>query len=146
MSGTIVKRAAGSSDQNCRSNLAEAMAQALADTVGTGAQRELQMAATQGRVYTLSMYSGTRIPAKLRREFSAKVKELEGVVEMNDDENATDEMRRWTVVAKGNFSEKIDDLIDDLTGSASSPYHAAKFQKRGTRMAFCIDGACPAEL
>lgn len=146
VSGTIGKRALGSSDQNCRTNLSEAMARALADTVGTSAQRELQQAATQGRTYTLALYSVMRVPAKLRRDFSAKVKALDGVVEVNDDGNATEEMRRWTVVAKGNFSEKIDDLIDEVIESENSAYKLARFQKNGNRMVFCVEGKCPQEF
>jgi hypothetical protein len=145
VSGTIGKRALGSSDQNCRTNLAEAMARSLADTVGTAAQRELQQAATQGKIYTVAIYSALRLPAKLKREFSAKVKGLEGVVEVSDAENATEEMRRWTVQAKGNFSEKIDDLIDDIIEGGES-YKAARFEKRGNRMVFCVEGKCPAEF
>jgi hypothetical protein len=146
VSGTIVKRALGSSDQNCRANLSEAMARTLADTVGTSAQRELQQAATQGRSYTLALYSSARVPAKLRRDFSAKVKALDGVVEVNDDDNATEGMRRWTVVAKGNFSEKIDDLIDEIVEAEGSAYKAARFEKRGNRMVFCVEGKCPVEI
>ena len=86
------------------------------------------------------------MPAKLRREFSAKVKALEGVVEVNDDGNATEEMRRWTVVAKGNFSEKIDDLIDEVIEADNSTYKAARFEKRGNRMVFCVEGKCPQEF
>lgn len=145
VSGTIGKRALGSSDQNCRTNLAEAMARSLADTVGTAAQRELQQAATQGKTYTVAIYSALRLPAKLKREFSAKMKGLEGVVEVNDDGNASEEMRRWTVQAKGNFSEKIDDLIDDIIEGGES-YKAARFEKRGNRMVFCVEGKCPAEF
>ena len=145
VSGTIGKRAIGSSDQNCRTNLSEALARQLADTIGTTAQRELQQAATQGRSYTLAIYSALRLPGKLRRDFSAKVKALDGVVEINDDGNASEEMRRWTVVAKGNFSEKIDDVIDDIIESDNSAYKSARFEKKGNRMIFCVEGKCPKE-
>jgi hypothetical protein len=146
MSGTITMRAVGSSDQNCRANLSEAMARSLADTVSTGAQKELQREANLGRTYTLALYSTARVPAKLRREFSAKVKALEGVVEVADDDNATEDMRRWTVVAKGNFGEKIDDLIDEIVEGDGSAYKAARFEKRGNRMVFCVEGKCPVEI
>lgn len=146
ISGTIVKRASGSSDQNCRANLSEAMARALADNVGTNAQRELQQAATQGRTYVVALYSGARVPAKLRRDFSAKVKALEGVVEVSDDDNATEGLRRWTVVAKGNFSEAVEDLIDGIAEAEGSVYKDASFEKRGNRMVFCVEGKCPVEI
>lgn len=146
VSGTISKHALGSSDQNCRTNLSEALARTLADTVGTTAQREVQQASAQGRTYTVALYSAIRVPAKLRREFSAKVKALDGVVEVNDDGNASEEMRRWTVIAKGNFSEKIDDLIDEVIEADNSSYKAARFEKRGNRMVFCVEGKCPQEF
>ena len=146
VSGTIGKRALGSSDQNCRTNLSEALARSLADTVGTSAQRELQQANNQGRTYTVALYSALRVPAKLRRDFSAKVKALDGVVEVSDDSNATEEMRRWTVTAKGNFSEKVEDLIDEVIEADSSAYKAARFEKRGNRMVFCVEGKCPQEF
>jgi L-lysine 2,3-aminomutase len=122
------------------------MARTLADQVGSSAQRDLQLAATQGRNYTVALYSASRVPAKLRREFSAKVKALDGVVEVVDDENATEGIRRWTVVAKGNFSEKIDDLIDEIVEAESSIYKAARFEKHGNRMVFCVEGKCPTEI
>lgn len=145
VAGTITKRAIGSTDQNCRANLAEALARSLADTVGTRAQRELQQASTQGRSYTLTLYSALSLPSALRRQFTAQVKALDGLVEMNDDGNASDGMRRWTVVAKGNFSEQIDDLVADIKEAANSPYHAGRFEKQGNRMVFCVEGKCPQE-
>jgi hypothetical protein len=145
VSGTIGKRAMGSSDQNCRTNLAEAMARSLADTVGTAAQRSLQQAAALGKLYTVALYSTTRVPAKLRREFSAKIKGVEGVVEVNDDGNASEDMRRWTVQAKGNFAENVEDLIDAIAEGGEA-YKAARFEKRGNRMVFCVEGQCPAEF
>jgi len=146
ISGTIVKRAVGSSDQNCRAVLSEAMARALADNVSTSAQRELQQAATLGRPYTLALYSSARVPAKLRREFSARIKAIDGVVEMADDDNASEGLRRWTVVAKGNFSEKVDDLIDEIVEMDGSAYKAGRYEKHGNRMVFCIEGKCPVDI
>lgn len=143
VSGTIGKRALGSSDQNCRSNLAEALARSLADTVGTTAQREVQMAQTRGRTYNVMLYSALRVPAKLRRDFSARLKEINGVVEVGDDENASQEMRRWKVTAKGNFAEQVEDLIDAVAEADNSAYKNATFAKRGNNMIFCIEGKCP---
>ena len=146
MAGTIAKRAVGSSDQNCRAVLSESMAQALADSVGNAVQQEIQQAATRGRTYTLALYSSTRVPAKLRRFFSEKVKGLEGVLEFADDENASEGLRRWTVVAKGNFGERVEDLIDEIAEMDNSAYKTGRFEQRGTRMVFCVEGTCPAEI
>lgn len=146
MADSVVKRAVGSSDQNCRANLSEAMARELASRVGSAAQQELQQAATMGRTYTLALYSATRVPAKLRRYFTEKVRTLEGVVEFADDEAATEGLRRWNVVAKGNFAEKIEDLIDEIAEMDGSAYQAARFEQRGNRLVFCVEGQCPAEI
>ena len=146
VSGTIGKLASGSSDQNCRTNLAEAMARSLADTVGTGAQNDLQMAATKGRAYSIALYSALRIPGKLRREFSSRIPELEGVVEVDADTNASEEMRRWDVIAKGSFAEKVEDLIDEIIEADNSAYKDGRFEKRGNRMIFCVEGKCPADF
>lgn len=146
MSGTITKRALGSSDQNCRAVLSEAMARALADTVSTAAQKELQQAATMGRPYTVALYSETRVPAKLRRFFSEKIRTLDGVVEMADDDTATEGLRRWNVVAKGNFSEKVDDLVDEIGEMDGSAYKAGRFEQHGNRLVFCVEGKCPKDI
>lgn len=146
ISGTIVKRASGSSDQNCRANLSEAMASALAESVGTSAQREVQIAATRGRSYVVALYSDSRVPAKLRRDFSAKIKEAAGVVEVIADDNASEGMRRWTVVAKGNFAETVEDLIDEIAEGEGSNYKNARFEQSGNRMVFCVEGKCPVEI
>jgi len=146
MSGTIAKRALGSSDQNCRAVLSETMARALADTVSTAAQKELQQAATMGRPYTVALYSETRVPAKLRRFFSEKIRTLDGVVEMADDDTATEGLRRWNVVAKGNFSEKVDDLVDEIGEMDGSAYKAGRFEQHGNRLVFCVEGKCPKDI
>lgn len=146
MAGTIARRALGSSDQNCRAVLSEAMARALADSVGNAAQQEIQLAATRGRTYTLALYSASRVPAKLRRYFSEKVRTLQGVVEVADDENASEGLRRWNVVATGNFGEKVEDLVDEIAEMDGSAYKAGRFEQRGNRMVFCVEGKCPAEI
>lgn len=146
VAGTIVKRALGSSDQNCRGNLAEAMARDLADTIGTKAQRELQRTAMQGAPYFVSIYSALRVPGKVRRDFSRRMKEIEGVVEVGDGDNATEEIRTWNVVAKGNFSERVEDLIDEFKESGDATYQNARFERRGDRMLFCIEGKCPERI
>jgi len=146
VAGTIVKRAVGTSDQNCRGNLAESMARALADTIGTKAQRDLQQAAVQGTPYFVSVYSALRVPGKVRRDFSRRMKEIDGVVEIGDGDNATEEMRTWNVVAKGNFSERVEDLVDEFKESGDAAYKDARFERRGDRMLFCIEGKCPERI
>jgi len=146
VAGTIVKRATGSSDQNCRGNLSEAMARALADTIGTKAQRTLQQGAVQGTPYFVSIYSALRVPGKVRRDFSSRLKAIEGVVEIGDGDNATDELRTWNVMAKGNFSERMEDMVDAFKESGDAAYKDARFERRGDRLVMCIEGKCPERI
>lgn len=142
-SGTIGKRASGTSDQNCRTNLADALARTLADTIGTKAQRDLQQAAVQGTPYTVSVYSTARIPGKLRRDFEQRVQALAGIVEFGEGDNASDELRSWKVVAKGNFSSLVNDLVDEYIEADNSAFRAGRFERRGNTLMFCIEGKCP---
>lgn len=146
MAGTVVKRAFGSSDQNCRANLSEAIARELASTIGNAAQQEIQQAATLGSSYTLDLYSASRVPAKLRRFFDAKVRALPNIVEVAEDDIATEGLRRWNVVAKGNFATEVEDLIDEIAEMDGSAYQSARFERRGNQLMFCVDGKCPTEI
>lgn len=141
-SGTINKRAQGSSDQDCRANLATAMATELAQIVGNTATRELQMAATQGQSFFVTLYSKTRVPAKVRREVQAK---LEGIAEQFSEDNITDNSRTYVIQAKGNFRGKVQDLVDDMAESLGE-MRMASMKSSGNRMIICIEGSCPKEF
>ena len=143
VSGTIGKRAIGSSDQVCRTNLSEVLAKTLAETIGTAAQKDIQQANNLGKSYSVALYSALTIPGKLRRLFIQKLKSLEGVVEVIDDGNSSDEMRRWTVIAKGNFKDSLDDFVDEIKEADNSAYKSGLFINKGSRMIFCIEGKCP---
>jgi hypothetical protein len=145
-SGTIPKRAVGTSDQDCRANLADALARSLADTIGTKAQRDLLQAGTLGAPYIVQVYSPQRVPGKLRREFERRVQELSGIVEFGEGDNATDELRSWKVVAKGNFSTQVNDLVDEYIEADNSPFRNGRFERRGNRLLFCIEGKCPEQI
>lgn len=138
-SGTINKRAQGSSDQDCRANLATAMATELAQIVGNTATRELQMAATQGQSFYITIYSKTRIPAKVRREVQEK---LQGMAEQFAEDNITDNSRTYVVQAKGNFRGKVQDLVEDMAESVGE-MKLASVKSSGNRMVICIEGSCP---
>lgn len=141
-SGTINKRAQGSSDQDCRSNLATAMATELAQIVGNTATRELQMAATQGQSFYVTIYSKTRIPAKVRREMQEK---LQGMAEQFAEDNITDNSRTYVVQAKGNFRGKVQDLVEDMA-EAVGEMKLASVKSSGNRMVICIEGTCPKDF
>lgn len=146
VSETIAKRAQGTSDQNCRANLADALARSVADAVGTKAQRSLQQAGAQGSPYIVSVYSAQRVPGKLRREFERRVQEIAGVVEFGDGDSATDELRSWKVLAKGNFGNLVNDLVDEYIEADNSAFRNGRFERRGNRLLFCIDGKCPEQI
>ncbi len=144
--GTIGKRASGSSDQNCRANLADALARSLAETIGTKARRDLQQASAQGSPYVVSVFSAQRIPGKLRRDFEARIKEMTGVVEFGEGDNASDELRSWKVVAKGNFGSQVNDLVDEYIEADNSAFRSGRFERRGNQLLFCIEGKCPERI
>lgn len=141
-SGTINKRAQGSSDQDCRANLATAMATELAQIVGNTATRELQMAATQGQSFYVTIYSKTRIPAKVRREVQEK---LQGMAEQFAEDNITDNSRTYVVQAKGNFRGKVQDLVEDMAESVGE-MKLASVKSSGNRMVICVEGSCPKDF
>lgn len=141
-SGTINKRAQGSSDQDCRANLATAMATELAQIVGNTATRELQMAATQGQSFYVTIYSKTRIPAKVRREVQEK---LQGMAEQFSEDNITDNSRTYVVQAKGNFRSKVQDLVEDMAESVGE-MKLASVKSSGNRMVICVEGTCPKDF
>lgn len=141
-SGTINKRAQGSSDQDCRATLATAMATELAQIVGNTATRELQMAATQGQSFYITIYSKTRIPAKVRREVQEK---LQGMAEQFAEDNITDNSRAYVVQAKGNFRSKVQDMVEDMAESIGE-MKLASVKSSGNRMVICIEGSCPKDF
>ena len=142
VSGTINKRAQGSSDQDCRANLATAMATELAQIVGNTATKELQIAATQGQSFYVTIYSKTRIPPKVRREVTEK---LQGMAEQFAEDNVTDNARTYVMQAKGNFRSKVQDLIEDMAESVGE-MKLASVKANGNRMVICVEGSCPKDF
>jgi hypothetical protein len=142
VSGTINKRAQGSSDQNCRDNLATAMATELAQVVGNSATRELQLAATQGQSFYVTLYSNSRVPARVRREVTSK---LQSMAEQFSEDNVTDNSRTFIVQAKGNFRTQVQDLVDDMAEHVTE-MRSAVAKVNGNRMVICIEGNCPKEF
>lgn len=142
VSGTINKRAQGSSDQDCRANLATAMATELAQIVGNTATKELQIAATQGQSFYVTIFSKTRIPAKVRREVTEK---LQGMAEQFAEDNVTDNSRTYVIQAKGNFRGKVQDLVEDMAESVGE-MKLASVKASGNRMVICVEGSCPKEF
>jgi hypothetical protein len=137
VSGTLNKRAQGSSDQDCRSNLATALATELAQTIANSATRELQLVATQGQSYTVTLYSALRINRRTGVSFEEKLKEVAGNLR---EDKTTESARTYIVQAKGSdFRRQIERMLDSLGDSMKD----AEVASKGNRLVVCIEGKCP---
>jgi hypothetical protein len=142
VSGTIAKRAEGSIDANCRDNLAQAMATELAKIVGEEATQDLQRTARQGQSYSVTLYSRLDLPARLKRDFKRGMEKLANSPDEIQEGNSGDGAQQWTVTAKGQFKDKLEEVALDI----SDKYEEAKklsFESRGTKIYVCIEGKCP---
>lgn len=141
IAGTLTKRAQGSSDQNCRANLATALATELAQTVGNAATRELQLIATQGRAYTVTLFSALSIPRRVGGSFEDALRALAAGSVRED--KRTESTRTFTVSYKGgDFARRIEKLLDDLGDAMKS----AEISTKGNRVVVCLEGKCPADF
>ena len=141
VSGTLGKRAQGSSDQNCMTNLATALATELAGIIGNSAAREIQLAASQGTSFYITLYSNKKIVPSIRREFTKKLESMGDTKE----ENTSDNARAWVIQATGNFKTKIEDLKDDLASAYPEAKNATMLAK-GNRLVVCLEGSCPKDF
>ena len=141
ISGTLGKRAQGSSDQDCRTNLATALATELASTVGKTAAKETQLAATQGQSFYVTLYSNKKISSAIRREFT---KQLEAMGQIEEG-NSTDTSRAWVIQAASGFRTKLEDVVDDLS-STNAEAKSAKMIAKGNRVVVCLEGNCPKDF
>jgi hypothetical protein len=140
VSGTLNKRAQGSSDQDCRSNLATALATELAQTIGNAATRELQLIATQGQAYTVTLYSALRINRRVGVSFEEKLQEVAGNLR---EDKTTESSRTYIVQAKGtDFRRQIERMLDSLGDSMRD----AEVMMKGNRLVICIEGKCPTDF
>ncbi|MFD0668243.1 hypothetical protein ACT80S_11035 [Ramlibacter sp. MAHUQ-53] len=137
--GTLVKRADGSSDQDCRSNLASALATELAQTVGNAATRELQRLAQMGQSYTVTLFSSERITRGIGGGFEDALRELVG--ELREDRR-TESTRVYTMSSKGgDLARRIERMLDKLGAEMKN----AEVQTKGNRVVVCVEGRCPAD-
>ena len=143
ISGTLAKRAQGSGDQNCRANLATALATELASTVGNSAAKELQLAATQGQSFYVMLYSTKRVAPGVRRSFTKK---LETMVEKYEEDNVTDTSRSFVVQAKTGFRSKLEEFVEDMAEENKDSMKNFKMIAKGNRMVICLEGTCPKDF
>ena len=142
ISGTLGKRAQGSSDQDCRTNLATALATELASMIGNTAAKELQLEATQGQKFYVMLYGSKKVKPAIRREF---IKQLEGISDELRDDNQTDTSWSFEVQGKSGFLRKLGEIKDDLADANQDVMKNAKLLTKGNRIVLCVDGACPKE-
>jgi hypothetical protein len=141
VTGTLNKRAQGSSDQDCRANLSTALATELAETVGSAATRELQLIATQGQAYTVTLFSESSISRRVGGPFEDGLRSLASG-DVREDKR-TDSTRVYTVASKGSdFSRRLERLLDDLGEGMRN----AELKVAGNRVVVCIEGRCPKEF
>lgn len=141
VAGTINKRAQGSSDQDCRSNLATALATELAQTVGNAATRQLQLIAAQGQSYTVTLFSTTALSRRLGGPFEDALRSMAGNNNVREDER-TDATRVYSVAYKGgDFNRRLERVLDELGEAMRS----AETAFRGNRVVICLEGKCPAQ-
>lgn len=140
IAGTLNKGAQGTSDQDCRSNLSTALATELAQTVGNAATRQLQLVASQGQSYTVTLFSLAAISRRVGGPFEDALKAMaNGNVR---DDKRTDSARVYTVTYKGgDLARKLEKVLDDLGELGKS----AEVANKGNRYVVCLEGKCPTE-
>lgn len=143
ISGTLGKRAQGSSDQDCRTNLATALATELASTVGNTAAKEIQLAATQGQSFYVMLYSAKKVTPGVRRSFTKK---LESMVEKYEEDNVTDTSRSFVVQAKTGFRSKLEEFVEDMAEENKDVMKNFKMVAKGNRIVICLEGSCPKDF
>jgi len=143
ISATLGKRAQGSSDQDCRTSLATALASELASQVGNSAAKEIQLAAVQGQSFYVMLYSNKRITPVIRREFTKKI---ESLTEKYEEDNVTDNSRTFVVQAKTGFRSKLEDLKDDMADAYPDQMKDSKLIAKGNRVVICLEGVCPKDF
>ncbi len=140
VAGTLNKGAQGSSDQDCRSNLSTALATELAQTVGNAATRPLQLVATQGQSYTITLFSTTSISRRVGGPFEDALRAMANGNIRED--KRTEAARVYTVSYKGgDFGRRIEKLLDEL----GEVMKAGEVASRGNRFVVCVEGKCPSE-
>jgi hypothetical protein len=142
-SATLGKRAQGSSDQDCRTNLATALATELAKTVGNVAARELQLAATQGQSFYVTLYSNERVIPAVRKSFVNKLKSSGGQYR---EDNVTDKSRTFVIQAKEDFRSNLEDFLDELAEENKEAMKNYKMLAKGNRVVVCLEGSCPKDF
>lgn len=140
VAGTLVKRAEGSSDQDCRANLSTALATELAQTVGNAATRELQRIARVGQAFTVTLFSAARISRGLGGAFEDALRNMAGEVREQSRGEGT---RTYTLSAKGgDLVRRIEKLLDELGPEMKN----AEVQSKGNRVVVCVEGRCPSDF
>ena len=140
VSATLNKGAQGKDDQDCRSNLSMALATELAQTIGNAATRKLQLVASQGQSYTVTLFSQAAISRRVGGPFEDALKAMaNGNVR---DDKRTDSSRVYTVTYKGgDLARKLEKVLDDLGDLGK----AGEVANKGNRYVVCLEGKCPTE-
>jgi hypothetical protein len=139
-SATVVKTATARGDELCRARLADAMAAEVGAKAGNAAAREMQMAASQGSSYTVTLYSQQALSRRVARPFEDALSKLFGAENVADG-GQTDSTRVYQVTAKGgDLKRRLEDILDGLGDTMAQ----AEVRSTGARFIVCTEGKCPA--
>ena len=139
-SATVIKTATARGDELCRARLADAMAAEVGAKAGNAAARELQMAASQGSSYTVTLFSLDALSRRVARPFEDALSQLFGADNVADG-GQTDSTRVYQVTAKGgDLKRRLEDILDGLGESMAR----AEVRSNGSRFIVCTEGKCPA--
>jgi hypothetical protein len=138
-SGTLIKAATGSSNENCKAQLSQALATGLAETISTNARREVQLTATQGSSFEVTLYSVLKVPYKVKKDF---VEKLQKISDEFKDLNQTDTAKSYAVKSKDSVKSKVEDFMEELREQYPEMKNAI-MDTKGNRITVCIEGKCP---
>jgi hypothetical protein len=140
-SDTIVATATGISDQVCKDNLSESMATNLAESISTSAVREIQLTATQGSSFDLTLYSVLKVPFKVKKGFTEQLKKLSDEF---TEGNSSETSKTFMLQSKGNIKDQVEELMESLREQLPE-MKDARMEVKGNRIIVCIEGKCPTE-
>lgn len=139
VSGTLLKRAQGANDQECYGSLATALATDLASTIGNTAAKEIQLAATQGTDFIVTIASGKKLKLSVQNFFQSK---LETLSEQIEEANQTTNTKSFSVKGKSDFMKQLNVIVAEM--EETNP--EITVSKRGSKVTVCIDGQCSKDL
>ena len=139
VSGTLLKRASGANDQECYGSLATALATELASTIGNTATKDIQLAATQGTDFLVTIASSKKLKLSIQNSFQTK---LESLSEQIEESNQTINSKTFSVKGKSDFMKQMNGIVAEMEDANPE----ITIVKKGSKIIICIDGQCAKDL